>query len=80
MDDEPSKFEFPLALAALRLTLQNTGALLESGLLSPGKRRECAEALQDLHRDLEDLATDPELAVQALAGVRDLIDRLSVQQ
>lgn len=76
MDHEQSRFEFPLALASVRLSFHCTTALLEHGLLSPAKRHECAEALQQLHLDVEQLATDEDHVLEVLMGVRELIDRL----
>ena len=76
MVPDESRYALPIALAALQLSFHTTVALLENNLLSPGKRHECAQALQTLHLGLEALGGDDQ-AIPALAGLRDLIDRLT---
>ncbi|MDE2595992.1 MAG: hypothetical protein KGL44_03845 [Sphingomonadales bacterium] len=79
MNEDDLRCSVHASLAALRLAFHCTNALLHHRLLSPAKQQECAEALQELHLALEQIAPDQAM-YENLEGVREMIDRLTVRQ
>ena len=76
MNDNHPDLALDIASASLLLAFHSTNALLEAGLLSPGKRRECASGLRTLHGAMQASAIPSDLLHQSMDGMRDLIGRL----
>lgn len=79
--DSYHAFVREVAFAALHLSYHNTDSLLRADLLSSGRRRESAAALEKLLAAAEALAdSDNRDSIHSsLRGVRRLIDRLNHQ-
>lgn len=69
----------PLVLAGFRLAVISIAAQLKAGALSQSQREDSAQILDEMCEELEQIATDGELARSSLLNVRALIDRLSDQ-